>query len=113
MDVIHGLSAHALPGGIVAVEPVSTGRRTATGLIDDAVGRGVIPGAVLAAGIGSAEPIIRHVAGFAQDDSHARRAMTYDTIFDLASLTKVVATLPCVLRLVAAGQVCLDHPLRR
>jgi len=72
----------------------------------------VIPGAVLAAGLGNGEPVIRHVAGFAQDDSHARRAMTYDTIFDLASLTKVVATLPCVLRLVAAGQLSLDHPVR-
>ena len=101
------------PEAIVAVEPAVTGRRTATGLIDDAVRRGVIPGAVLVAGIGSAEPVIRHVAGFAQDDSHARRAMTYDTIFDLASLTKVVATLPCVLRLVAAGQLGLDHPVRR
>jgi len=93
--------------------PELTGRRTATGLIDDAVRRGVIPGAVLTAGLGNGEPAIRHVAGFAQDDSHARRAMTYDTIFDLASLTKVVATLPCVLRLVAAGQVGLDHPVRR
>ncbi|MEW6522417.1 MAG: serine hydrolase domain-containing protein [Bacillota bacterium] len=32
-----------------------------------------------------------------------------DAIFDLASLTKVVATLPCVLRLVAAGEVRLDQ----
>jgi CubicO group peptidase (beta-lactamase class C family) len=93
--------------------PAPAGQRTASGLIDDAVTTGVIPGAVLAAGIGSAEPAIRHVAGFAQDDSHARRAMTFDTIFDLASLTKVVATLPCVLRLVAAGQVGLDHRVRR
>jgi len=89
------------------------GQRTATGLIDNAVADGVIPGAVLAAGIGRAEPAIRHVAGFAQDDSRARRAMTYETIFDLASLTKVTATLPCVLRLAAAGQVGLDEPVRR
>jgi CubicO group peptidase (beta-lactamase class C family) len=95
------------------VEPALTGRRTATGLIDDAVSGGVIPGAVLAAGIGSDEPLIRHVVGFAQDDAHARRAMTYDTIFDLASLTKVVATLPSVLWLVAAGQLGLDNPVRR
>ncbi len=33
-------------------------------------------------------------------------AMTPETIFDLASLTKVVATLPVILRLVSAG--CLD-----
>ena len=102
----------SIPEAIVAVEPALTGRRTATGLIDDAVTSGVIPGAVLVAGIGSDEPVIRHVAGFAEDDAHALRAMTYDTIFDLASLTKVVATLPCVLRLVAAGRLSLDHPVR-
>lgn len=87
--------------------------RTAAGLIDEAVAGGVIPGAVLAAGLGGAEPVIRHVAGLAQDDAQARRAMTYQTIFDLASLTKVAGTLPCVLRLVAAGQLGLDDPVRR
>jgi CubicO group peptidase (beta-lactamase class C family) len=90
-----------------------TGRPTTAGLIDDAVAGGRIPGAVLAAGIGTAEPLIRHVAGYTQADSQARRAMTYDTIFDLASLTKVVATLPCVLRLVASAQLSLDEPVRR
>lgn len=35
--------------------------------------------------------------------------MTADTIFDLASLTKVVATLPAVLRLVADGRLALDQ----
>jgi serine-type D-Ala-D-Ala carboxypeptidase len=86
---------------------------TAIELIDQAVSAGVMPGAVLAAGVGDAEPVIAHVAGFAQADSQAERAMTDDTIFDLASLTKVVGTLPCVLRLVAAGQLSLDHPVRR
>ncbi len=90
-----------------------TGRPTAAGLIDDAVAGGRIPGAVLAAGIGTAEPLITHVAGAAQADSHARRPMTDDTIFDLASLTKVVATLPCMLRLVASAQLSLDDPVRR
>ncbi len=82
-------------------------------LIDDAVARGVIPGAVLAAGIGSAQPVLLHVAGDAQRDAAARRPMSADTIFDLASLTKVTATLPCVLRLVAVGDLGLDDPVRR
>ena len=38
--------------------------------------------------------------------------MTADTVFDLASLTKVVATLPSVLRLVGRGEVGLDEPVR-
>lgn len=86
---------------------------SAAELIDDAVARGVIPGAVLAAGIGSARPVLLHVAGDAQRDADARRPMAADTIFDLASLTKVTATLPGVLRLVAAGDVGLDDPARR
>ncbi len=86
---------------------------SAADLIDDAIARGVIPGAVLAAGVGTAQPSLLHVAGFAQQDSQARRPMTRDTVFDLASLTKVIATLPCVLRLVAAGQVRLGSSVRR
>ncbi|MBI5386873.1 MAG: beta-lactamase family protein [Verrucomicrobia bacterium] len=39
-------------------------------------------------------------------------AMTEDTIFDLASLTKVVATAPCVMRLIEDGKVKLDAPVR-
>jgi CubicO group peptidase (beta-lactamase class C family) len=38
----------------------------------------------------------------------ARIPMTTDTIFDLASLTKVVATLPSILRLVDRGALALD-----
>ncbi len=83
---------------------------SAAELIDDAVARGVIPGAVLAAGIGSAQPAVLHVAGDAQRDAAARRPVSADTIFDLASLTKVTATLPCVLLLVASGEVGLDDP---
>jgi CubicO group peptidase (beta-lactamase class C family) len=87
--------------------------RSAAELVDDAVARGLIPGAVLAAGIGKAAPALLHVAGDAQRDADARRPMSADTIFDLASLTKVVATLPCVLRLIAEGQVGLDDPVCR
>lgn len=82
-------------------------------LIDDAIADGVIPGAVLMAGIGDAEPVLMHVAGDAQRDHDARRQMSVDTIFDLASLTKVVGTLPCVLRLIARGQLGLDDPVCR
>ena len=82
-------------------------------LIDRAVAAGVIPGAVLAAGLGSAPPLLWHVAGDAQRDAAATRPMTADTVFDLASLTKVVATTPCLLRLAGQGEVGLDQPVRR
>jgi len=41
-----------------------------------------------------------------------REPMTEDTIFDAASLTKVVATTPAVMLLVERGQVNLDAPVR-
>lgn len=41
-----------------------------------------------------------------------RRAVDEGTIFDVASLTKVVATTPCVMRLVEEGAVDLTAPLK-
>ena len=45
--------------------------------------------------------------------SPRREPMTTDTIFDLASLTKVVATTPSVMRLLQYGQIRLEDPLAR
>ena len=42
----------------------------------------------------------------------AQEPMTEDTIFDAASLTKVVATTPAIMLLVQRGQVKLDAPVR-
>ncbi|MEN9675318.1 MAG: hypothetical protein RIS76_1214 [Verrucomicrobiota bacterium] len=43
----------------------------------------------------------------------ASEAMTLDTVFDAASLTKVVATAPAVLRLVDQGRLELEAPVSR
>lgn len=43
----------------------------------------------------------------------ATEPMTLDTVFDVASLTKVVATAPAVMLLVERGQVRLDDPVRQ
>jgi CubicO group peptidase (beta-lactamase class C family) len=42
----------------------------------------------------------------------AREPMTEDTIFDAASLTKVIATTPAMLLLIERGQVKLDAPVQ-
>jgi CubicO group peptidase (beta-lactamase class C family) len=86
---------------------------SAAELVDRAVAAGVMPGAVLAAGLRSADPLLLHVAGDAQRDMAARRPMTADTVFDLASLTKVVATTPCLLWLAGRREIGLDEPVRR
>jgi CubicO group peptidase (beta-lactamase class C family) len=86
---------------------------TAAELIDHAVATGLLPGAVLAAGVRTVDPVLLHVAGHARRDAAATRPMTADTVFDLASLTKVVATLPIVLRLAGRGEIGLDQPVDR
>src|SRR5262249_47736231 len=43
----------------------------------------------------------------------AEESMTTDTIFDLASLTKVVATAPAILALRDEGRLDLDAPISR
>lgn len=68
-----------------------------------------ITGAVLLVGH-NGHVVHRKAFGF-RALSPRREPMTVDTIFDLASLTKVVATTPSVMRLVQYGQVRLEDPL--
>jgi CubicO group peptidase (beta-lactamase class C family) len=77
-------------------------------LLDEAVGEGGIPGAVAAVGRG---PVMlgRWVAG--QADTIAGRPMRADTVFDLASLTKVVATTTVTLALASRGELELSDPV--
>lgn len=58
------------------------------------------------------ETLLHRATGWAVREPESERTpMTLDTIFDLASLTKVVATTPAVLQLVAANRIGLDEPL--
>ncbi|MEJ1160169.1 serine hydrolase domain-containing protein [Prosthecomicrobium sp. N25] len=73
------------------------------------VREGRIPGAVLGLVEAGGAHAIRH-AGFAQVEPD-RVPMTAGTVFDLASLTKVVFTTTTILGLVDAGRIGLDDPL--
>lgn len=68
----------------------------------------VFPGAVLLVGQGD-NPIFFEAYGKA--DLFSDRAMTRDTVFDLASLTKPLATTLAVARLVDQGRIGLDQPV--
>lgn len=68
-----------------------------------------IPGAVWAA-VHGGRVIGREAQGFA--DPEQGRPMHLETLFDLASLTKVVATLPVILRMLEQGTLRLDDPLQ-
>ena len=69
------------------------------------------PGAVLLVGH-NGQVVYRKAFGFRELEP-AREPMTLDTIFDMASLTKVIATTTCVMRMVQLGQVKLNDPVAK
>jgi CubicO group peptidase (beta-lactamase class C family) len=76
-------------------------------LLDSAVAAGAAPGAVLAVSAGGRRWI--HAAGrLGLDDPSAPDERT---VYDLASLTKVVALTPLLLEAVASGRLDLDEPV--
>jgi uncharacterized protein YbbC (DUF1343 family)/CubicO group peptidase (beta-lactamase class C family) len=79
--------------------------------IRDSVASSEIPGAVLVVGQGD-QILHRKVLGWRATVPHPE-LMTADTIFDIASLTKVIATAPSVLRLWEMGKIDLNAPLGR
>jgi uncharacterized protein YbbC (DUF1343 family)/CubicO group peptidase (beta-lactamase class C family) len=78
-------------------------------LVNAAIGRHELPGAVVLVGQGDA--ILYHEAFGAREVAPAREAMTENTIFDLASLTKVVATTTAVMQLMEQGRIRLSDPV--
>src|SRR5262249_44228497 len=78
-------------------------------LIQEQVSSEGITGAVLA--VGHNGRIVHQKAFGHRALSPRREPMTLDTVFDLASLTKVVATTPSVLRLVQGGKLRLEEPV--
>ncbi len=69
-----------------------------------------IPGAVIV--IGNQGRVVYRQA-FGDRLMSPKRLMTADTIFDIASLTKVVATTPAILRLAEQGRLDLASPVAR
>ena len=72
---------------------------------------GVIPGAVVAAGLRGA--LVYHAAFGHRALLPRRERMTLRTIFDLASLTKVMATAPVLVEHAARGALSLLDPIER
>ena len=80
-------------------------------IIGQAIADGNVPGAVLVVGH-NGSVIYRKAYGNRALEPH-REPMTLETIFDLASLTKVVATTTAVMQLVEQGKVRLNDPLAK
>ncbi|HLV10848.1 MAG TPA: serine hydrolase domain-containing protein [Trueperaceae bacterium] len=83
----------------------------ARSLLEDAIARRVTPGAVLHAVARDGRELRLAVGCLTYDEGSA--PVTEDTVYDLASLTKVVSCLPLLLHLLAAGEVRLDDKVSR
>jgi len=79
--------------------------------IAEAVEHGVIPGAVVLVGH-DGQVVHRRAIGRREVEPESE-AMTADTIFDLASLTKCVATGVAMTQLIEEGKVGLDDPVAK
>jgi CubicO group peptidase (beta-lactamase class C family) len=105
------------PGSPTADPALAAGIAAADSLIEDAVGK-LIPGAVF---VVSQDGRVVHerAFGYAQLNDYngrrlpAPRMMKTTTMFDLASVTKVLATTMATMMLVDRGQVDLDAPVYR
>jgi CubicO group peptidase (beta-lactamase class C family) len=79
------------------------------GLFADAIGRNLIAGGVVL--VGSRDKVLFERAYGRVSGVPEARAMTLDTVFDLASLTKVIATTPAVLKLAEERRLSLLDPV--
>jgi len=96
----------ALAGGAA---PVRLGE--VDSIIDQAIASGNIPGAVLI--VGHDGKVVYRKAYGSRALEPRREAMTLDTVFDLASLTKVIATTTAVMQLVEQGKVRMNDPVAK
>lgn len=77
-------------------------------LMQQAVTEGVFPGGVL---LVSRQGVIEYLFACGVGNRFTQRPVTAETVFDLASLTKPLATTLAVMRLVADGRLALGQPL--
>ena len=95
-----------------AKRSLATGRLASVdAVIEQAIHNGNIPGAVLLVGH-DGQAIYRKAYGNRALEPR-REPMTLETIFDLASLTKVIATTTAVMKLVEQGKIRLNDPVAK
>src|SRR5579864_7711182 len=93
----------------LCAQPSFTGAAAVDEQIDKAVTGGLIPGAVLIVGH-DGQVVYRKAYGQRALISQ-REPMTLDTMFDAASLTKVIATTSAVMKLFDQGKIRLNDPV--
>lgn len=113
-----GMALLGVPGsGVAQVGSVGSGTAKAASqmadfsavdhVIEDGIAAGRLPGAVLV--VGHAGGVVYQRAYGERAVEPAAEAMTTDTIFDMASLTKCLATTTAVMQMYEQGKVGLDE----
>jgi len=105
------LSTHSLAAPTVGSKTANTlgSLGVLDSIVEDAIHDEQIPGAVLVVGH-DGQMVYRKAFGHRSLEPR-RELMTADTIFDLASLTKVVATTTAVMQLVQKGEIRVNEPV--
>ena len=112
--VLIGTSLQADPPRLPRAEPESVGMDAAKlaqldTVVAEEIEKGAIPGCVIAVGR-HGKLVLLKAYGHRQTDPK-KVPMTTDTLFDLASVTKPVATATSVMLLVERGKLKLDDPI--
>ena len=106
-----GIHVPADPMTLRSASPAMVKRlKPAYELLDSAVADGAFPGGVLAVGLHNELAV--HPFGRLTRDAKSP-AVTGDTIYDVASLTKPIVTTTAIMRLVERGELSLDAPVVR
>jgi len=103
--------AQPLPAVAAPVDASPVRLGAVDSIIEQAIADKNIPGAVLI--VGHNGKVVYRKAYGNRALEPKREPMTLDTIFDLASLTKVVATTTAVMQLVQQGKVRLNDPVSK
>ena len=98
-----------LPLSTRASSDDSNGAVTIDSLLERSISRGLISGAVVL--VGNHRQNTYFVAKERPSEPGDASSLSKDTLFDVASLTKVLATAPAVLKLLEQGKISLTDPL--
>jgi len=95
----------------LAQAPLESRLSVLDSIIDDAIAQQQIPGAVVI--IGHEGQVVYRKAYGSRAIKPRREAMTLDTIFDCASLTKVIATTTAIMQLWEQGKFRMNDPVAK
>jgi CubicO group peptidase (beta-lactamase class C family) len=103
--------AAAAQPAVIGVTGSASGAPNVGLLLDRAIAQNLIAGGVVV--IGNHEGILATAARGTLTDAAGSPAINEHTMFDVASLTKVIATAPAVMKLMDEGRIVLSEPVSR